>query len=164
MTTLQLGQGAPDFSLPALDGARFDLASALASGPAVVAFFKISCPVCQFAFPFLERMFQHFPQERVRFLGISQDDADATRDFCREFGISFPVLLDETGYPVSNSYRLTNVPTVLLVAPSGTIEQLCVGFDKAVFEQINRQLGQQLRVPPAEVFHPGELVPDYQPG
>ena len=34
-----------------------------------------------------------------------------SRDFAHEFGVTFPVLIDDAGYPVSNAYGLTSVPT-----------------------------------------------------
>ena len=65
-------------------------------GPVVAAFFKISCPVCQFTFPFLERLHQRYGKSAT-FLGISQDDAKATRKFTDEYGVTFPMPLDESG-------------------------------------------------------------------
>ncbi|HKZ78831.1 MAG TPA: redoxin domain-containing protein, partial [Pyrinomonadaceae bacterium] len=60
MSIIQVGQNAPEFALESVAGKQFSLPEALARGPAVVAFFKISCPTCQFALPFLERVFQAY--------------------------------------------------------------------------------------------------------
>src|ERR1035441_10668167 len=54
MAALTAGTKAPDFSLPAMDGSKFSLQEALQHGPVLAAFFKISCPVCQYAFPYFE--------------------------------------------------------------------------------------------------------------
>src|SRR5512133_2681491 len=111
MPALSAGKTAPDFSLPAMDGSIFSLADALKRGPVVLAFFKISCPVCQYAFPFLERIYQAHRGEKVSVIGISQNDKSGTAAFMREYGVTFPVLLDNAPrYPVSNAYGLTNVP------------------------------------------------------
>src|SRR5438034_7575875 len=110
MTHIVAGNTAPDFSLKSLDQKEYSLRALLKRGPVVAAFFKISCPVCQFAFPFLERLFRRYGEDGVTFVGISQDDARATKEFCKEYGVTFPVLIDESGYPVSNAYGLTNVP------------------------------------------------------
>src|SRR5262245_48570798 len=110
MTNIAPGGVAPGFSLRSLDGAEFSLSKLLQRGPAVIAFFKISCPVCQFTFPFIERLYRRYGGDGVAFLGISQDNAADTRDFAREFGVTFPMLLDEKGYPVSNGYALSSVP------------------------------------------------------
>src|SRR5208337_2826206 len=55
MLALREGTKAPDFSLPALDGGKFSLQDALQKGQVLAVFFKVSCPVCQYAFPFFER-------------------------------------------------------------------------------------------------------------
>src|SRR3954454_21946990 len=109
MTEVNAGNRAPSFSVKGLDGKSYSLSSLLQKGPVVAAFFKISCPVCQFTFPFLRRLYQRYGNENISFLGISQDDAKATAGFAREYGITFPMALDEKdkGYPASNAYGLT---------------------------------------------------------
>jgi len=53
MTALATGTKAPEFELKTLDGKKFSLRDELANGPVVLAFFKVSCPTCQYTFPFL---------------------------------------------------------------------------------------------------------------
>ena len=107
------------------------LREALAKGPVVLVFFKKSCPVCQYALPFLERVYQANRAANVTVLGISQNDARETQEFLREYGVTFPVALDDpANYKVSNAYGLTNVPTIFYIAPDGEIEVSCVGWSK----------------------------------
>ena len=68
MVTLTAGKTAPDFSLKTLDGKDFSLKSALAQGPVVLAFFKVSCPTCQYAFPYFERLFQSYKNKGATLL------------------------------------------------------------------------------------------------
>ncbi len=58
MQALEAGAPAPTFALKDADGKTHSLAEALQRGPLLLAFFKESCPVCQFTFPFLERIHQ----------------------------------------------------------------------------------------------------------
>jgi peroxiredoxin len=164
MTNIVAGNKAPDFTLKSLDGKQHPLADALQRGPAVVAFFKISCPVCQFTFPFLERLFQRYGSEGVSFLGISQNDARDTKDFAKEYGITFPILLDEKGYPASNAYGLTNVPTIFFVETDGTVRVVSMGFVKQDLEAIADILADRRKISRAPVFLPAESVPAYKPG
>ena len=164
MTNVLAGHHAPPFTLKGIDGGIYSLEEALQKGPVVAAFFKISCPVCQFTFPFLERLHKACGNDRIGVWGISQDNARDTREFCEEFGLSFPALLDEDGYLVSNAYGVTNVPTVLLIAPDGVVKVSSTGFEKAALEKISAELGAYLNRPLAPVFHPGEVIPDYKPG
>lgn len=150
--------------LRALDGKEYSLDALLERGPVVAAFFKSSCPVCQFTFPFLERLFQRYGGDGLTFLGISQDDMRATKEFCKEYGITFPTLLDENGYPVSNAYGLTNVPTIFLIEPDGTVEVSSMGFDKKDLETIAKRLAERKKMAPAALFRPDEVIPAYKPG
>jgi peroxiredoxin len=164
LTNIDAGKNAPHFSLKALDEKDYSLDALLARGPAVLAFFKISCPVCQFTFPFLQRISERFAGKGVSVVGISQDDARSTKEFNQECGVTFTTLLDGSGYPASNAYGLTNVPTIFLVAPDGTVKVSCIGFDKAALEKITRELAQQEKVAAAPLFQPDEGVPAYKPG
>ncbi|MGC2697817.1 MAG: TlpA disulfide reductase family protein [Candidatus Angelobacter sp.] len=166
MPALEAGVQAPEIELQSLDGRKFSLKEARKSGPVVAAFFKVSCPVCQLAFPYLERIFKAYSKAGAyTFVGVSQDHAADTKAFNREFGVTFPVLLDPAGkYPASNAYGLTHVPTVFLISPDGDIEFSTVSWSKADVEQLNRRLAQASNASPAQIFQPGEKVPEFKPG
>ena len=132
-------------------------------GPVVLAFFKVSCPVCQYAFPILERIHQAYPNALI--YGVSQNSARDSERFCREFGISFPVLLDDPKtYAASNAYGLTNVPTVFYVGQDLTIEVSSVGWSKKDLEEVGRRLGAVHHAAVAPLFRPGEQVSDFRSG
>ncbi|MGA2746732.1 MAG: TlpA disulfide reductase family protein, partial [Candidatus Sulfotelmatobacter sp.] len=78
MTALATGIKAPEFELKSLDGKRFSLGEELARGPVVLAFFKVSCPTCQYALPFFERLHKAYADKGVSLLGISQNNAKDT--------------------------------------------------------------------------------------
>jgi peroxiredoxin len=165
MAALTVGTKAPDFKLKTTEGQEFSLGDQLAQGPVVLAFFKVSCPTCQYAFPFFERLFKAYGQNGVKLMGISQNDARATAAFMKEFGVTFPVLLDELdSYPVSNAYGLTNVPTLFWIAADGEIEVSSVGWLKKDFEEINKKMAEHGKIPTATVFQHGEDVRDFRAG
>jgi len=165
MTHIVAGSVAPGFSLKSLDGKEYSLNDLLQRGLVVAAFFKISCPVCQFTFPFLERLYKRYGDDGVTFLGISQDDARDTRDFAKEFGVTFPMLIDdEDGYIVSNAYGLTSVPTIFLIDTGGTVKVSSMGFDKKDLETIAAELAQRRKIALAPLFRPDEVVPINKPG
>lgn len=153
------GDNAPDFELEQLSGGRCALRRLAAGKPVLLIFFKVSCPTCQFTLPFLERLYRRETPHEISMYAISQDDAEATREFNAEFGISLPTLLDkeEEGYPASNAYGLTNVPSLFLIEPEGRISRALSGFDKKGLEALGRRLG-------AEPFAPGEYVPEWKSG
>ena len=165
MAALTEGTKAPAFELKAMDGGRFVLRDELERGPVVLAFFKVCCPVCQYAFPFLQRLERAYGHTGVRIIGVSQDDPKKTVAFTKEFGVTFPVLLDESdSYPVSNAYGLTNVPSIFWIAQDGQIEISSVGWVKADFEKINQKIAEARNIPLAPVFRPQEDVRDFRAG
>lgn len=165
MAALKTGASAPDFALPAVDGKTFSLQEALSRGPVVAVFFKISCPVCQYALPFIERIYQANKNQKVTIVGISQNDKKDTLAFMREYGLTLPILLDDTNrYPVSNAYGLTNVPTIFWIAQDGEIEISSVGWEKKAVEDINRMAAKDSGSGPRPVFHAGESVADFRAG
>ena len=165
MAALNTGTLAPDFTLPTMDGKQFSLKDALSRGPVLAAFFKISCPVCQFAFPFLERIYRAYGNRNVTIIGISQNDKKDTAAFLKQYGITFPVLLDDTEtYPVSNAYGLTNVPSIFWIAQDGEIEVSSVGWERKEIDAINRRAAETTGQGPKPVFQAGEDIPDFRAG
>jgi peroxiredoxin len=163
MPALTVGILAPDFKLQTIDGKPFSLRDSLERGPVVLAFFKISCPICQYAFPFLERI--HRANKNVTVVGVSQNGVKDTAFFIKEYGVTFPVLLDDTQtYPVSNAYGLTNVPSVFWIGQDGEIEVSSVGWVKKDIEEINRRAAEASGNSPSTIFHAREQVADFRAG
>ena len=157
---------APDFALTSTAGKPVILSDVLKRGPAVLAFFKISCPVCQYAFPFIERMWQVHKPEPVTFLGVSQDSLSDTQSFIKQYRLTFPVVLDESPrYVASNEYKLTNVPTIYLVDRDSEILVSSVGWSRQDMEELNLKLSM---MDPAKqqfpIFKPGEEVAEFKAG
>jgi peroxiredoxin len=145
------GDPAPDFAL-----GTATLSEALKQGPVLLAFFKISCPTCQFAFPFLQRLADGAPALQI--LAISQDDPRATAQFAAHFKIDLPTLHDAApSYRISNLYRIANVPTLYLIEPDHRISLAVAGFSKQHFETLAQRFG-------TTVFRPAEQVPALRPG
>jgi peroxiredoxin len=165
MAPLVPGTQAPDFTLPSLDEKQFSLRAALERGPVLAAFFKISCPTCQYAFPFLQRIYEAHGNRAVTIVGISQNTRKDTALFTKEYGITFPVLLDDTrSYPVSNAYGLANVPTIFWIAPDGGIEICSVGWIRKEMEELNRRAALASSGVAKPLFRPDEQIADFRAG
>jgi len=153
---LSTGTRAPEFQLARLDGGEFSLKDLLARGPALLAFYKVTCPVCQMTFPFLERI---HTAGTLPVYAISQNGAEDAREFNREFGVTFPTLLDseDSGFPVSNDYGIDSVPTIFLVEPNGAISLVIEGWSKREMADLAGRHGVSL-------FRAGDKVPEQKPG
>ncbi|HMH00770.1 MAG TPA: TlpA disulfide reductase family protein [Terriglobales bacterium] len=165
MATLKAGTLAPDFTLPTMDGKKFSLRDALARGPVLATFFKVSCPTCQYALPFLERIYKAHGNKNVTIVGVSQNEKKDTASFIKEYGVTFPVLLDDTrAFPASNAYGLTNVPSIFWIAPDGEIEISSVGWDRQEIEDMSRKAAEITGDRIKSIFQPGENVADFRAG
>jgi peroxiredoxin len=164
MPALTAGKVAPSFDLPSMEGRKFSLRDALQSGPVVLAFFKVTCPVCQYAMPFIERIYRAH-KGKAQVIAVSQHPKKETQAFMSEYGITMPVLLDDpASYAVSNAYGLTNVPTIFLIDADGQIEISTVGWDKKDVEKINRHVAESISATVPALFHRGEQVIDFKAG
>ena len=166
MQALSPRTDAPDLALNTTTRKPFVLSEALTRGPVVLAFFKVSCPTCQYAFPYLDRIYRAHKTEPLTIVGISQNDLKDTETFIKQYGITFPVLLEDTKrYKVSNAYGLTNVPTVFLVSRDQEVEMTIVGWSRSEVEDLNLRLSMmapnQQTVP---IFKPGEQIAEFKAG
>ena len=148
---LESGATAPDVSLVDADGARRTLASLLATGPVLLAFFKVSCPTCQLTLPFLGRL----AGGSLQIVPVSQDSPAATR----RFGLTLAALYDreEDGYPASNAFGITNVPSLFLVEQDRRIAWDLLGFHRQQLEVLAGRSGQP-------IFYAGDMVPELKAG
>ena len=81
------------------------------------------------------------------------------RNFKRPTALSMPTLLDREhdGYPVSNAFGISHVPSLFLIEPDGTISLASEGFVKRDLEAIGKRAG-------IEPFRPDEKVPEWKAG
>lgn len=90
-------------------------------------------------------------------LGISQDDAAATRTFVEQLGIRFEVKVDE-GLRLSRAFNPQSVPTLFLLDTDHRVAHTLEGFDKAGLNDLASRLGQPEIAPEhdgAPAFKPG---------
>jgi len=152
---LKAGAKAPTFTLDDMSGGKQTLSDVLRRGPALLALYKISCPVCQMTLPFLDRI----SKGTLQVVAISQDEESGTAKFQSKFGVNLPTLLDREhdGFPASNAFGISHVPSLFLVESDGTISLASEGFIKRDIEAIAGRAG-------VEPFRPDEKVPEWKSG
>ena len=152
---LSAGVKAPQFRLEDLSGESRTLSGLLASGPVLLALYKIGCPVCQMTAPYLERI----SKGSLQVIGISQDDARGTARFGESFGLTVPSLIDKEGdgYPASSAFGIAVVPSLFLVEADGVISVASEGFVKRDLEALGKRAG-------VATFLAGEQVPEWKAG
>jgi peroxiredoxin len=127
-TAPELVAVAPDFVLPDLNGTQVRLADYRGKKVVFLNFWAPWCPACRFEMPTMLEVYQRFKDQGLEILAISIDQGgrQATVDYAAENRLPFPVLLDPR-QKVMDRYRVTFIPTHVLVDRQGRIRHLHVG-------------------------------------
>ncbi len=124
---IEVGDIAPDFSLKKLGGGRSSL-SDYRGTVVLVNFWATWCGPCKAEMPSMEALYQQFKREDFEILAISIDINKETEvtTFIRDFGFTFPVLLDDQ-FTVNDHYQVRVVPTTVVVDRNGIITHRLLG-------------------------------------
>jgi peroxiredoxin len=95
-TALKEGDKAPDFTLPADDGAEVTLSKLLAEGPAVLTWYRGGwCPYCNIELQALNRALPRIQKAGGSLVAISPETLPNTKETTEQSTLGFPVLSDE---------------------------------------------------------------------
>jgi len=139
------GAPAPDFTLKSLDDEMVTL-SQFRGQPVLINFWATWCPPCRLEMPDLVKAYEAHQPEGFVLLGVNltfQDSLPDVQAFVDEFGMTFPVLLDEAGEVTENLYRLRGLPLSVFVNREGVIARLHIGALTA--SQIETYVGEILK-------------------
>ena len=124
----QEGFLAPDFELVTLDGETVAL-SDYRGKTVLVNFWASWCPPCRSEMPAMEKIYQQNSAEEFVILAVNdtrQDNLTNITDFVIEQGLTFPILLDNTG-EVSAQYQVHSLPTSFFINQNGIIQEIVIG-------------------------------------
>ena len=124
----QTGFVAPDFILQTPDGEEYTL-SELKGNAVLVNLWATWCPPCRAEMPAIERMYREYKDQGFVVLAVDmtyQDNPADVAPFIQEYGLTFPVLLDETG-KVGASYQLRSLPSSYFINRAGIIQEVVIG-------------------------------------
>jgi peroxiredoxin len=114
---LKAGAVAPDFTLPALDGAEISLSS-FRGKPVLLVFSDPNCAPCNQILPHLEQI--HQKSEDLRVLMIGRGDPEANREKSKSLGLTFPVVLQRS-WEISRDYGMFATPIGYLIDENGIL-------------------------------------------
>ena len=86
----------PDFDLPLLGTNEMLSSEDLRGEPVVLNFWASWCAPCREEAPLLEKMYQRYKDQGVRFIGVNiRDQESNAQRFVEEFDVTFPIVRDE---------------------------------------------------------------------
>lgn len=124
----QQGFLAPDFELKTSTGESIKL-SDLRGQAVLVNLWATWCPPCRAEMQSIEKLYQEYKSQGFTVLAVNmtyQDDPAAVMPFVSEQGLTFPILLDETG-EMAKAYQLRSLPSSYFIRRDGIINEVVIG-------------------------------------
>lgn len=137
-----LSGGAPDFTLPAVDGSMVSISDY--SGKVIlVDFWATWCPPCQEMVPLLSKLHKQYADKGLVILGVSLDreGLEVLGSYVHENMIPYKVVLGDTR--ISNAFGgVSTIPTLFIVDREGRLVRKLTGFHTygQLEEQVKRYL------------------------
>jgi thiol-disulfide isomerase/thioredoxin len=133
---LEPGEKAPPFANPDLSSRHFLSRDYLGKGWLIVDFFATDCEGCKKELPVLEKLHGEFGA-RLPILVFATDPAgqQVVEPYFRSSPTPLAVLLDRYQTTVKR-YGVSEIPSLFLINPAGTVVLKQVGFQEGLYERI----------------------------
>ena len=119
---------APDFDLELLSGGAVSL-SEQRGKVVIVNLWASWCPPCREEMPAMQRIYEANRDRGLEILAVNmtwQDSEQAAADFVSQFGLTFPIPLDQDGF-VARQYLLRALPSTFFIDREGVIQKVIIG-------------------------------------
>lgn len=137
----KVGFTAPEFELTGLDQAIYKV-EGNREKPLLLNFWASWCGPCKQEAPDLVRLYEKY-KDQIDFYAVNitaNDKPDQAAAFVKEYGLPFPILMDETG-EVSTRYEIVSIPTTYFIDKQGIVRQKVIGLvNPEVFEEYLKEL------------------------
>ena len=136
--------GAPDFTLPSLDGPNLRLQEQRGR-VVMINFWATWCGPCRVEMPHLAKLYEKYRGSGFTVLAVNIDeDPHKAASLAKQLGMRFPVLLD-TEKKVSRLYDLSTMPSTVLVDRDGRVRFVHRGYRDGYEDTYDKQIRELLR-------------------
>ena len=139
LLALEIGEKAPPFVNPDLQMQHVFSRDYLGKGWVIIDFFATDCEGCKKELPILERLAHDYVDQGLVVLVFATDleGQEVVGPYFELQPTDLTVLLDR--YRVAlNKYGVTEIPSLFLVNPDGTVVYKVVGFQEDLYDQISQ--------------------------
>jgi peroxiredoxin len=123
----KIGDRAPDFTLPGLDGKNISLSN-FAGKPVVINTWSISCIECKREMPYFNDIGKQYGEQGLVILSVNTMDSSGTiKDFLTKNGYSFTTAIDFKNEIYKFCCPKTADPNTFFIGTDGTIKSIKIG-------------------------------------
>lgn len=138
---IEVGQPAPDWSLPDADGHAHSLVDH--RGMIVVMdFWATWCPPCREAMPAMQRLHERYKGKPVAILGVNCWEEGDPAEFMADNDFTYRLLLEAD--EVAEAYGVEGIPTLYVISRTGEVLYSHVGFSPDLEDQIAKVIDAEL--------------------
>jgi peroxiredoxin len=119
------GERAPNFVLRTMSGGRFSLSS-LRGKVVVLEFWATWCKSCKISLRKLSGLYRRRAKQGLAIVALARNTVAEARPEARRLGLPFTVVADP-GAKVATRYRLSKVPSMVLLDRRGIIRDVVLG-------------------------------------
>ncbi|MBS4211110.1 MULTISPECIES: redoxin domain-containing protein [Neobacillus] len=133
------GNKAPDFQLKNIEGQNVRL-SDFKGKKVILNLWATWCPPCKAEMPHMKDFYQKQKGKDVEIVAVnlttSEKNPESVEQFVKDYGLTFPVLLDENG-EIGDVYQAITIPTSYFIDTNGIIHERIVGpMDKEMMTDL----------------------------
>ncbi len=137
-----VGGAAPDFKVNpfATKGETVNL-SDFKGKVVLLDFWATWCGPCREVMPEVQALHEKYQERGLEVMAITQESRDQVIPFARARNTTYPLYLDTFGY-ANKAFRVTAIPTAVVVGRNGAILETIVGSDpQAIRAAVEKALG-----------------------
>jgi thiol-disulfide isomerase/thioredoxin len=142
-----VGERAPEFALPGIDG-RIHALAELRGRVVYVDFWASWCAPCRRSFPWMNGMHRRYAARGLSIVAINVDrERSAAERFLERTPADFPIALDPKGESPA-AFGVRGMPSAYLIDGSGTVVRVEEGFRDERTPALEAQIRTLLGAPP----------------
>jgi thiol-disulfide isomerase/thioredoxin/outer membrane lipoprotein-sorting protein len=135
-----LGQKAPAFTLPSLDGKQVSLEDFRGKQVVVLDFWATWCGPCRMAMPVIQKVSEELKNKDVVFFAINLgEDKAKINGFMQKMNLKLPVLMDETER-LLNYMMFKGIPRMVIIDKNGIVKGGHSGYSAELEESLKKEI------------------------
>lgn len=136
----EIGQSAPQFTLPTLQQDTPTSLKQFAGKVVYVDFWASWCAPCRTSFPLLNKLHEKLKSKGFEVVGINLDEDKANAEkFLKEFPVGFTVLRDAKG-EWADQFVVESMPTSFILDKQGVVQHIHHGFTSNDVKELEEKI------------------------